>query len=92
MSKLNYISPNVHKFYLGRVVVMKPLTILSPDDDLHYFTPEHILEHGSNRGTILKIGHVIGFGINTHNEIIISIKWADGGESAIHPDNLRVLS
>lgn len=38
-----------------------------------------------------RYGHVIGFGLNPHQEIVIKVAWADQTESFIHPANLTFL-
>lgn len=91
MTKLTHISSNIHKFQLGKVVAMVPLSIMPLNDDVQKHSPERILEYGTSEGTVMKVGHVIGFGMNSHNEIIVNVKWADGGESTIHPHNLKFL-
>lgn len=91
MTKLTHISSNIHKFQLGKVVCRVPLANWSLKDDLHTHEPEYILEHGTINGTIMEIGHVIGFMLNSYNEVIVNVKWANGSEYPIHPENLKAL-
>lgn len=35
-------------------------------------------------------GHVIGFGINSTNEVNIQVRWATGTEQLIHASNLSL--
>lgn len=36
-------------------------------------------------------GHVIGFALNSSNEVVIEVKWADGTTRSVHPANLELV-
>jgi len=36
-------------------------------------------------------GHVVGFSINSSNEVIIDVKWADGTTRSSHPANIELV-
>lgn len=90
MKQFYSIPATIHKFSLGKVVGMVTLGICPVEDDLKTRSAYDILEHGANH-TTMQIGHVTGFGINSHNEYIIKVKWANGEEYPLHPNNLVVL-
>lgn len=90
MQRTYYISPHMHKFSLGKVVGMVPKMPIPSDDDLQSMPAYDILVHGGET-TTMQIGHVTGFGINTIDEYVVKVKWANGKEYAVHPNHLTVL-
>ncbi len=36
-------------------------------------------------------GHIIGFDTNSVDELVLSVKWADGEITSIHPTNVTIL-
>ena len=90
MKKFYSIPETISKFSLGKVVGKVPFGQCDPEDDLKTKSAYDILAHGTNH-TAMMVGHVVGFAINTHNEYIVIVKWANGEEYPIHPNNLIVL-
>ena len=81
-----------------------------PGDSTIYFDPAIIGRFTAGRVVVNKrpvygddvIGHVVGFGISSVNEIVIDVKWSgrrSGGtktefvcrQYSVHPNNLVVL-
>lgn len=69
-----HFDADITKFTIGRVVFYTALDEKLPTE----------------KYPITKVGHVIGFGINSVNEVLVNVKFADGYQAAYHPTVLRV--
>jgi len=36
------------------------------------------------------VGHIIGFGRNVNGELLIKVRWENGKETPIHPNNVEM--
>lgn len=46
-----------------------------------------VIVYGDNNNLV---GHVVGFKLNSTNEVIVDVQWCEGKTFAVHPANLTV--
>ncbi len=83
--KIHYDLALIGEYRLGRVVQRKHRVILDGA------TPAEAIGGENGFPYSMMVGHIIGFGFNTSDEVTLKVRWADGEEDAIHPTNVLIL-